>query len=110
MGADVRYSREDLLDAWLTADGSRSSHPDIADYYDRHAWAMANAFGGWGPGIHFSERPKEHQQLWTVFTRIVDAYNRSRQPWGHFLAGGPTPELAEVEERHRADQRPPTRR
>jgi hypothetical protein len=101
MGADIRYSREDLLDAWMAPEGSRSLHPVIADHYYRRARAMANAFGAWGPGIHFSECPKEHKQLWTVFKSTVDACNRSRRPWGHFLAGGPTPELAEVEERHR---------
>jgi hypothetical protein len=100
MESKQTYSRDDLLDAWIAAEGSRSSHPDIADYYYRQAWALAHAFDGWGPGIRLSQCPKEHVQLWTVFTRTVTYYNQTYSPWGYFLVGGPEPERAEVEARH----------
>jgi hypothetical protein len=100
MESKPTYSRDDLLDAWLAAEESRSSHPDIADHYYRQAWALAHAFDGWGPGIRLSDCPREKQQLWTVFTRTVTDYIETYAPWGHFLEGGPEPERAEVEARH----------
>jgi len=100
MESKETYTREDLLDAWIAAEGSRASHPDIADYYYWQAWALAHAFHGRGPGISFSDCPKEQKQLWTVFERTVKYYDEIYEPWGVFLAGGPTPERAEVEARH----------
>jgi hypothetical protein len=94
------YSRDDLLSAWLESERACASHPDIADYYYRRAWALGGAFGGWGPGIRVTECPAEHRMLWTVFERSVKCHNGIQEPWGHFLAGGPTPELAEVEADH----------
>jgi hypothetical protein len=38
--------------------------------------------------------------LWTVFERSVRCFNAIDGPWGHFLAGGPTPELAQIEADH----------
>ncbi|MGO9960934.1 MAG: hypothetical protein ACLP50_33985 [Solirubrobacteraceae bacterium] len=100
MEAKETYSRDDLLTAWLEHERSRDSHADIADYYYRQAWALGGAFGGWGPGIRLSQCPREHAQLWTVFERSVKHYNGIYLPWGHFLAGGPNPERAEVQARH----------
>jgi hypothetical protein len=100
MDSKQTYARDDLLDAWIAAQGSRDSHPDIADYYYRQAWALARAFGGWGPEINYNDCPKEHRQLWTVFTRTLTYTNEVYAPWGYFLSGGPEPERAAVEARH----------
>jgi hypothetical protein len=61
---------------------------------------MAHAFGGWGPGIRFSDCPPEHQQIWAIFAQTVKAHNTWREPWGRHLAGRPTSERAEVEAQH----------
>ena len=100
MESKEKYTREDLLDAWLNHEASRASHPDIADYYYRQVWALCGAFKTWGPRLSPSRVPKEHAQLWSVFRWSVENYNRIHAPWGIFLMGGPTPERAEIEARH----------
>lgn len=94
------YSRDDLLAAWLASEEARDSHPDVADYYYRQAWALARAFEAWDPRICFTKVPREDQQLWTVFQRSIEAHNSIHGPWGYFLAGGPDPARATVEALH----------
>lgn len=100
MDTRERYSRDDLLDAWLKHDATRGSHPDLADYYYRQVWALARAHDGWGPGVSFSTVPREHAQLWTVFHDALAGYNSAHGPWGYFLAGKPEPQRAAVEAQH----------
>ena len=59
MESKETYSRDDLLSAWLESEESRGSHPDIADYYYRQAWALAGALRSWGPRINFVPLPRE---------------------------------------------------
>ncbi len=97
MEAKQKYSREDLLDAWLDAERTRGSHPDLADYYYRRAWAMLGAFG---PALNFTRADPEHRQLFDLFNVAVRNYNREPLPWGHLLAGTRAPEYAEVMAHH----------
>jgi hypothetical protein len=83
------YTREDLLDAWLSREQSRASHPDAADYYYRQAWAFAVAFESWGPGMALKRVRPELHQLWGLFNNAVQSYNSIHAPWGYFLAGRP---------------------
>jgi len=110
MESEDMCTREDLLDAWLSHEASRSGHPDIADCYYRQVWALCGAFKTWGVRLTLNGGPPEHRQLWAVFRWSVGAYDDIRAPWRIWLAGRPTPERAEVEARHRPSSRGQSRR
>lgn len=95
--ADDVYTREDLLTAWLEAEAHLRTHPDVADYHNRRAWALCGAFGVWFDVYH-----REHVQLQAPFRSAVRQFNRIQAPWGLLIAGRRAPEHEEVRRRHGA--------
>jgi hypothetical protein len=94
------YTREDLLEAWLSYEAARSSHPDIADYYYRQVWALCGAFTTEGPRLQLSRWPLERLQLGALFESSVRQHNMIHPPWGVLLVGRYMPERIDVEARH----------
>jgi hypothetical protein len=93
---EQRYSREDLLRAWLELKRSPEAVEELRTYREARVQALQAAFN-----VDLEARPDEDDQLQPLFENTVRCFNSLYSPFFVFLAGRPPPDYQEVERRHR---------